>query len=96
MKKSAIALLATVVAALLSLASDAAAQTETIYLELVGDQGPISALSGTITQGHANETRILSLASNVYVEDLQAMTLSKRPIRVSKSQDPSSPRLWRR
>jgi type VI secretion system Hcp family effector len=69
------------------------ARADDIFLELVGDKGAISSLSGTILVGHATETEILSLAGNVYVEDLAAMTLSQRPLRVQKAQDPSSPRL---
>jgi len=77
---------------LLGVALGGQAAAQSIYLELVGDKGAISALSGQPGM-HSDETPIVALAGNLYVEDLGAMQLSKRPLRLEKVVDAASPRL---
>ena len=81
----------------IAIAADAAhAQSTTWYLQLVGNSGPISEHSGTVTQGVETQTKILSYGQNLFLPiDPQGVpgALEFRPLRLLKETDGSTPRI---
>ncbi len=76
----------------LGAASPAGAQNA-IFMELVGQTGPISALSGTLQAGYTNHTEILQLGGNLYLDSGVPPKLVQRPFRLQKAVDGASPRI---